>query len=482
MPHIRRTTVLVSAALILATAAFGQVIGVASASAATAVCNKYCDARDPGLSTVDRQPVTATIYGRSITIHYDDADAMGWASIANGSPTDEVWIDRSFDGGSTWTGMLGDTTVPTGNTGWRTLMYNVDDWNNLGVGALRACGKAGNRPEITCTSWSRTTWNAGNRTTAAATAEMEFYNLGTGLFNTTGWWNSANALTGIIDNARITGMGSYKYAIADTYNDQINANSGSFRNAYLDDTGWWGLAWIDAYDLTGDSRYLTTARADADYMSQYWDTTCGGGIWWSTAKTAKNAIANGLYLEINADLHNRIAGDTTYLARANAEWTWFSQSGMINSSHLINDGLNLSTCSNNGQPVWSYNQGVPLAGLVALYKATGNAALLTTAQQLAGASTTNTALNPGGILTDPCEPNCGADGPSFKGAYVRGLSALNAAVSSHPYSAYLSRQATSAYTADRTTLDTYGLRWAGPVDSTDAARQQSVLDLMNATY
>ena len=30
---------------------------------------------------------------------------------------------------------------------------------------------------------------------------------------------------------------------------------------------------------------------------------------------------------------------------------------MINGDHMINDGLN-DSCANNGQPTWTYNQGV----------------------------------------------------------------------------------------------------------------------------
>ena len=469
------------AAAVVAATALLQVQTVTAAQAAT-VCNKYCDGRDPALSPADRVGASGTLYGRSFKVHVNDTDAMIWASVENGQPGDEVWLDRSFDGGRTWSGdsRLGATVVPAGNTGWRTTMFNVDNWNTRGVGVLRACGKAGDRPELTCTGWARSNWNAWDRRTAAATALMMRFDQGTGLFDTNGWWTGANALTALIDNSRISGMHSYDYAIATTYDKQINSRQGQFRNEYLDDTGWWGLAWVAAYDRTGDSRYLNTARADADYMFSYWDTRCGGGIYWKTDRTVKNAIANSLYIQLNAALSQRIGGDSVYRGRAQAGWTWFQSTGMINSSNLVNDGVNLSTCRNNGDVTWTYNQGVLINALVQLNKVTGDANALTVARRIADAATTSTYLNPGGILREPNEPDaCSGDGVSFKGAFIRGLGVLNAATG-RPFDAYLRRQADSAYSKDRTGFDAYGSHWAGPYVSTNHSCQHSVLDLLNA--
>lgn len=469
------------AILAVAATAATQLVTGSPALAAT-ICNRYCDARDPALAPADRSAVSATLYGRTFRLHVNDTDAMAWATVEGGSAGDEVWLDRSFDGGRSWSGdsKLGDTTIPAGSTSWRTGMYNVDDWNNRGVGVLRACGKAGDRTEIACTSWARSTWNAWDRRTAAATALMTRYDRSTGLFDTNGWWTSANALTAIIDNSRISGMHSYDYAIATTYDKQVNAAQGQFRNEFLDDTGWWGLAWVAAYDRTGDSRYLSTARADADHMFAYWDTKCGGGVYWKTDRAQKNAIENSLYIQLNAALAKRISGDTTYRARAQAGWSWFQGSGLINGSNLVNDGINLTTCQNNGDVTWTYNQGVLINALTQLNALTGDANALTVARRVADAATASSYLNPGGILREPNEPDqCSGDGVSFKGAFVRGLGAYNSAAG-RPFDAYLRKQADSAYANDRTSWDAYGSHWAGPYVSTNHGCQHSVVDLLNA--
>jgi hypothetical protein len=445
------------------------------------VCNVYCDGRDPAVAAGDRQVATATVWSRSIVLHSSDGDDMAWASINNGSPTDEVWLDRSFDGGQSWaTGSkLGDTTVPAGYGGWRTLMYNADNPSARGVGALRACGKAGDRVEIACTAWARPTTHAGTPTAASATALMQYWNTGIGRWNSAvSSWQDANALTAMIDYIQRTGDSTYAYAIAATYND--NLTSADYTGTYIDDTGWWGLVWLKAYGYTGDARYLQTAEYDAGYMSQYWDGTCGGGVWWSTARTAKNAIANELYLELNAALHLAVPGDSTYLARARQEWAWFAQSGLINSNSLINDGLNLSTCQNDGGWTYTYNQGVILAGLADLYRSTGQSALIATAQNIANAATTR--LTTGGILVDPCEAGwCANDGYSFKGIFVRDLREFANTLGLSAYNGFLGTQASSILAKDTDLDGQSGLYWAGPLSAVGFANQQSALDAFTAS-
>jgi predicted alpha-1,6-mannanase (GH76 family) len=449
-----------------------------------ALTNVDGDRRDPASAAGDRVGATSEVWGRKIALHISDRDNMAWGSIDNGTSDDQVWLDRSFDGGIGWGGgsKVGITDIPSGGRSWRTMMYNIDDPGRHGVGAVRACGKAHDRGEVTCTPWFRSTVNAGTRLDAAATALMQFYDFGDGLWRDAGWWNSANALTALIDYSQATGSTTYRYAIGRTFDENKRHNffETNFTNEFMDDTGWWGLAWVRAFDLTGEQRYLDMAKKDADYMWSYKDDTCGGGVWWKKDRKYKNAITNELFIKLAAAIHNRVPGDTQYLSRAQEDWRWFAASGMINGQAMINDGLD--NCRNNNGETWTYNQGVILGALVELNRATGDASYLEQAQKLADASTVNQRLNPGGVLREPCEDNadaCGGDGVSFKGIYVRNLGELDRALPSHPYHPYLARQA-EALDKYRTTLDQYGVRWGRPVDKIDPHRQQSALDALTA--
>jgi predicted alpha-1,6-mannanase (GH76 family) len=438
------------------------------------------DKTDPKNAAADRIAATATVWNRTIRLHMSDGNDAGWASIDDGNPGDEAWLDRSFDGGVSWGGgsKLGDTKIPAGSRGWRTMMYSIDDPKAHDIGAIRACGKAGDRVEIACTPWFRST--AKSPLDGAARALMANYDNGAGKWNKIGWWNSANALTALIDYSQATGNQDYRYAIETTFDDfkgsHIFSGETDFTNKYMDDTGWWGLAWVRAYDLNKDSKFLDMAKKDADYIYGYKDGTCGGGIWWNTDKKYKNAITNELYIKLAAQIHNRTPGDTKYGAQANEIWSWFKTSGMINAKNLINDGLT-TDCKNNNGTTWTYNQGVILGGLVELN-------MIDEAKTLAEASTADAALNPTGILREPCESSadhCGGDGPSFKGIYVRNLGELDRAAGDHPFKSYLNRQA-AALSTSHDSLDQYGVSWGGPIDSVDASRQHSALDALTAAY
>ncbi len=53
--------------------------------------------------------------------------------------------------------------------------------------------------------------------------------------------------------------------------------------AWFDDNGWLGVAFVQAYRATGESRYLRDAQRAFDFAAtQGWDAAGGGGMWWNT--------------------------------------------------------------------------------------------------------------------------------------------------------------------------------------------------------
>lgn len=461
-------------------AALALLVPTAPATAAhgSQVCAVYCDGRDAAEAAGDRTAGTTELHGRRLALHLSDRDDMGWAALKAGASGDRVWLDRSWDSGRSWPdgSKLGAVAVPAGGQATRTAMYNADDPRGHRVGALRACGQASGDREVACTPWARA---VPDRALAAANAMVAHYRPGQGDFG--GWWTGANALTAVIDHAQRSDSPTHRWLIGEVFDRNRNREGGNFTNQYLDDTAWWGLAWLRAYDVTGEQRYLEMARLDEAHLRRYWDATCGGGVWWRTDRKYKNAITNELYLKLTAGLHNRIPGDTLYLERARQSWHWFETSGMINADNLVNDGLT-SDCRNNNDTTWTYNQGVVLGGLAELYRATRDEALLTRGRQLADATLASARLVRDGVLTEPCEPaGCGQDGPSFKGVFVRNLYEFNGAVRSERYRAFLTAQAEAVFTRGRDGLNRFGLHWAGPVDHLSLGAQQSGLDALNAT-
>ncbi|KAJ5752576.1 hypothetical protein N7520_009493 [Penicillium odoratum] len=346
------------------------------------------------------------------------------------------------------------------------------------------------------------------RAELALDALQVWYNNSTGLWDTVGWWNGANCLTVIADLAALDSsvVDTADYVFNNTYNVAPGSNpnpgpevkttkrdflaprannagnASDWLDSAYDDDGWWVLAWIAAYDVTEEPRYLQLAEGIFSALTDAWGTRCGGGgIPWNPSNTYVNAITNELFLSAAAHLANRVPSRKSYYVDwAQKEWNWFMAQGFIGENNTINDGL-LDNCQNNGATVWSYNQGVVLGGLVELNKATPNVTYLESANTLAQAAI-ETLADSNGVLHEFCEPNdCEPNATQFKGIFIRNLQMLQRVSPNDSYRKVITNSANSIWGNDRSDQNQLGVVWSGPVVSTvDPSTHCSAMDALVA--
>lgn len=327
-------------------------------------------------------------------------------------------------------------------------------------------------------------------TTDAVQSMLNWRDPGTGVWETAGWWNSANVMTALLRYAAITGNKEveqvaadvlqkaqhYKVGVDDQGNDRFCEN---FNNDYFDDQGWWALAWVEAYKLTKNQKYLNMAETIYGTMSQGWTQELGGGIYWKRNPLHyKNAIANNLYSLLSARLY-KITKKEEYKNRFLEASDWMLNSGMINTANWqVEDGLDQDGKPNNGQ-YYTYNQGVALASLVERYELTQDRQYLDKAQQIADA-TLKLMTTSEGILKElkaSTEPS--GDGVQFKGVFVRHLAYLNLVEQKPEYTAFILRNAYSIAQNDFDPISkSFGCYWYGPFYQVQPAANACALDCM----
>ena len=342
--------------------------------------------------------------------------------------------------------------------------------------ALFACAQPSGAPAKDNTSAANAIGLQGvaeDRDLAAVNKLLTYFNASTGEWTTpTGEaWQPALGIDAVINTYQRTKDSRFLSVIEKSFS-RYNGR----RSYYFDDDGWYLNAWIRAFDVTGQSKYLDEARSIFGNFTTAWDGTCGGGVWWNKDRNYKNAITNELFLLAAARLHRRAPNGTgagSYYDWAFKEWNWFKNSGMINGAKLVNDGLTAG-CQNNNGTTWTYNQGVILGGLVELYRIGNDRGYLFNAEQIAEA--TINGQSPNGVLREPCETGtCDGDQKVFKGIFAQGLSRLyNADRGNKPsYGTYLNNNANSLWNSSRDSGNGLGLKWAGPVSGVDQATQAS---------
>jgi predicted alpha-1,6-mannanase (GH76 family) len=107
-----------------------------------------------------------------------------------------------------------------------------------------------------------------------------WYSAADGLYNHY-WWPSANVVTMLADFQEYfpsQGKAITNQVFPTTLAQAPNSFAG-FLNGYYDDELWWVLAWIKVYDVTGETKYLTTAATIFEDAKNAWGSSPCGGLW-----------------------------------------------------------------------------------------------------------------------------------------------------------------------------------------------------------
>jgi hypothetical protein len=224
-------------------------------------------------------------------------------------------------------------------------------------------------------------------------------------------------------------------------------------NAYFDDNGWWGLAFLDAYRATGNKQWLVQANRALTFMDSYgWDSLTGGGMWWDTDHHHKTSeplaagtlIAATLYRYTHKPAYLRMA--KKYLAWANAK-TW-------------NSKVRLYGRNSTDTTVMNYVEGMMIAAHSELCLGTKVKTYCTKARRLANASLTQFPID--------------ADwAPETDAVYLRWLLDLYEQDHNSRWYAVVYRNAKRAVASARDDQGLWSLRWDGTWSKPGLLRTQA---------
>jgi hypothetical protein len=236
-----------------------------------------------------------------------------------------------------------------------------------------------------------------------------------------------------------------------------------FANQFLDDTAWWGLAWLAAaqYELTyrGDvtdaRKFLAVAEWDAGYINTR-PRPCGGIAW--SLGAPPDTIANAQFIALTAQLYrmrNTLgplydpAKAASWLTAAQSDLSWLENSGLVNlQAGRVLDSLN-SACHTKGGSL-TYTEGEVAEALTQMGAALDDPSYYNQAATFLHYTTSPASgLVSNGIPQEHCEAVPGAcsqvrfrlDLPAYKGLFVNAVADWEAASGNHDFDAFLRAQA-----------------------------------------
>jgi len=124
-------------------------------------------------------------------------------------------------------------------------------------------------------------------------------------------------------------------------------------HAYFDDDGWFEIAFLDAYQATGDPRFLHDAEQAWRFIAEKGWNVDGGGFWWETLH--RHITSEPLAAEIETGLRlYRLTGQQGYLTSSERYLAWAN-------AHSWNAGEKLYARSPTDGTTMDYVEG-PMIG------------------------------------------------------------------------------------------------------------------------
>ena len=157
---------------------------------------------------------------------------------------------------------------------------------------------------------------------------------------------------------------------------------------FYDDNEWVGLLDVQRYLMSGDRAALSRAEQLFTLVRSGWDTDpshpAPGGVFWTQAgwSNDRNTVSNMPGAQLGLRLY-QITGRQSYLDWSKRMYEWTNRY-LLSPDGLYWDHLNLSGTVE--KTYWSYNQGVPVAVNVLLYRITHDRNYLQRAESIARAA------------------------------------------------------------------------------------------------
>lgn len=228
------------------------------------------------------------------------------------------------------------------------------------------------------------------------------------------FWKQAEAIETIIDAYNINNDTDLRNKMVYLYNGMRDAYGLLWSsNSYNDDVIWGSLMCIRAFQITNDGGMKDMAKNNFDMVwARAWDTNLGGGLWWTTDKTTKNACVNAPAAICAVYLY-QATGDAGYLTKAKMILDWMVSTLYVSGTGEVKGAINAAGAITEGTRTYTQGTFIGACDLLNGYYPSGN--YKTMASKVMD-YTKNSMCNASGLLPDEYDTE---DCQGFKAIFAR---------------------------------------------------------------